>query len=83
MDIPDFKTCKVIKIAFNKQIIDRCDSKIDFRATLYPAYAKFSETARFARIRARTARFLQFEKRLPTVYIYGNRIRNYSLKNSE
>ena len=32
MDIPDFKTCKVIKIEFNKQIIDRCDSKIDFRA---------------------------------------------------
>ena len=31
MDIPDFKTCKVIKIEFNKQIIDRCDSKIDFR----------------------------------------------------
>ena len=32
MDIPDFKTCKVIKIEFNKQIIDRWDSKIDFRA---------------------------------------------------
>ena len=31
MDIPDFKTCKVIKIEFNKQIIDRWDSKIDFR----------------------------------------------------
>ena len=31
MDIPDFKTCKVIKIEFNKQIMDRCDSKIDFR----------------------------------------------------
>ena len=31
MDIPDFKTCKVIKIKFNKQIIDRWDSKIDFR----------------------------------------------------
>ena len=27
----DFKTCKMIKIEFNKQIIDRCDSKIDFR----------------------------------------------------
>ena len=27
----DFKTCKMIKIKFNKQIIDRCDSKIDFR----------------------------------------------------
>ena len=27
----DFKTCQMIKIAFNKQIIDRCDSKIDFR----------------------------------------------------
>ena len=33
MDIPDFKTCKVIKIEFNKQIMDRCDSKIDFRET--------------------------------------------------
>ena len=33
MDIPDFKTCKVIKIEFNKQIIDRYDSKLDFRAT--------------------------------------------------
>ena len=32
MDIPDFKTCKVIKIEFNKQIMDRCGSKIDFRA---------------------------------------------------
>ena len=32
MDIPDFKTCKVIKIEFNKQIIDRYDSKLDFRA---------------------------------------------------
>ena len=31
MDIPDFKTCQVIKIEFNKQIMDRCDSKIDFR----------------------------------------------------
>ena len=31
MDIPDFKTCKMIKIEFNKQIMDRCDSKIDFR----------------------------------------------------
>ena len=31
MDIPDFKTCKVIKIEFNKQIIDRYDSKLDFR----------------------------------------------------
>ena len=31
MDISDFKTCKVIKIEFNKQIMDRCDSKIDFR----------------------------------------------------
>ena len=31
MDIPDFKTYKVIKIEFNKQIIDGCDSKIDFR----------------------------------------------------
>ena len=31
MDIPDFKTYKVIKIEFNKQIMDRCDSKIDFR----------------------------------------------------
>ena len=31
MDIPDFKTCKVIKIEFNKQIMGRCDSKIDFR----------------------------------------------------
>ncbi len=30
MDIPDFKTCKVIKIEFNKQIMDRCDSKTDF-----------------------------------------------------
>lgn len=34
MDIPDFKTCKVIKIEFNKQIIDRCDSKIDFHEIL-------------------------------------------------
>ena len=33
MDIPDFKTCKVIKIEFNKQIIDRYDSKLDFRDT--------------------------------------------------
>ena len=32
MDILDFKTCKVIKIEFNKQIIDRYDSKLDFRA---------------------------------------------------
>ena len=31
MDILDFKTCKVIKIEFNKQIIDRYDSKLDFR----------------------------------------------------
>ena len=31
MDIPDFKTCKVIEIEFNKQTMDRCDSKIDFR----------------------------------------------------
>ena len=35
MDIPDFKTCKVIKIEFNKQIIDRYDSKLDFRV-FYP-----------------------------------------------
>ena len=34
MDIPDVKTCKVIKIEFNKQIIDRWDSKIDFRAEI-------------------------------------------------
>ena len=31
MDIPDFKTYKVIKIEFNKQIMDRCDSKTEFR----------------------------------------------------
>ena len=36
MDIPDFKTCKVIKIEFNKQIMDRCDSKIDFRESKAP-----------------------------------------------
>ena len=35
MDIPDFKTYKVIKIEFNKQIMDRCDSKIDFRVLLH------------------------------------------------
>ena len=34
MDIPDFKTCKVIKFEFNKQIMDRCDSKIDFRGEI-------------------------------------------------
>jgi len=34
MDIPDFKTCKVIKIEFNKQIIDRYDSKLDFRVLI-------------------------------------------------
>ena len=39
MDIPDFKTYKVIKIEFNKQIMDRCDSKIDFRAPSAPALA--------------------------------------------
>ena len=37
MDIPDFKTCKVIKIEFNKQIMDRCDSKIDFRGSYLDA----------------------------------------------
>ncbi len=37
MDIPDFKTCKVIKIEFNKQIIDRYDSKLDFRGVQPPA----------------------------------------------
>lgn len=30
MDILNFKTCKMLKTEFNKQIIDRCDSKIDF-----------------------------------------------------
>ena len=34
MDILDFKTCKVIKIEFNKQIIDRYDSKLDFRVLI-------------------------------------------------
>ena len=34
MDIPDFKTCKVIKIEFNKQIIDRYNSKLDFRVAV-------------------------------------------------
>ena len=40
MDIPDFKTCKVIKIEFNKQIMDRCDSKIDFRELELTRYIK-------------------------------------------
>ena len=33
----------MIKIAFNKQIIDRCDSKIDFRAKFNQLCEKFDK----------------------------------------
>ena len=53
-------------------LIIRLFSVSTFLVSLYRS-GKFSKTARiarFARIRARTARFLQFEKRLPTAYCF-------------